>query len=128
MNKVSVSILRNYNDGGRPFSQTIPFDKLTDIMTAAEVQARRNDGLLIESADGIGFSLLQPPPPEETTEIDPEAGLRRSWDEQGVPKERQDEIIANVTDKSQPGAKVAPSLLAAESRPCGKHLRQGFKS
>lgn len=37
VNQVSVSILRNYSDGGRPFSQTIPFDELTGMMTAAEV-------------------------------------------------------------------------------------------
>ena len=97
-------------------------------MTAAEVQAKHNDGLLIESADGIGFSLLQPPAPEEATEIDPEAGLRHSWDEQGVPKERQDELIADVTAKAQPGARVGPFTLCSEIDAMRQTLRQGFRS
>jgi hypothetical protein len=42
---------------------------------------------------------------------DPEATLRALWDAKGVSRERQDEIIADVTAKAQPGAMVGPFVL-----------------
>ncbi|MCU1322197.1 MAG: methyltransferase type 11 [Acidobacteriaceae bacterium] len=57
VNKVSVTVLDNWNNGGSNFTRTIPFDKLTAVMSAAEVQAKRDAGLLLESSDGIGFYL-----------------------------------------------------------------------
>lgn len=38
----------------------------------------------------------------------PETELRDIWDRQGVPEERQQEILADITAKAQPGAKVGP--------------------
>jgi hypothetical protein len=57
VNKVSVTVLDNWGNGGGNFTRTIPFDKLTAVMTAAEVQSARDAGRLIESADGTGFYL-----------------------------------------------------------------------
>jgi len=57
VNKVSVTVLDNWGNGGRNFTRVIPFDKLREVMTAADVQANRDAGLLIESGDGRGFSL-----------------------------------------------------------------------
>jgi hypothetical protein len=34
--------------------------------------------------------------------------LRQLWDAKGVPRERQDEIIADITAKAQPGAWIGP--------------------
>jgi len=51
VNKVSVTVLDNWNNGGANFTRTMPFDKLTAVMNAADVQAKRKAGLLIESAD-----------------------------------------------------------------------------
>jgi len=48
VNKVSVTILDNWGNGGQNFSWTIPFDKLTDVMTAAQVQAKREAGLHLQ--------------------------------------------------------------------------------
>jgi hypothetical protein len=48
--------------GGGNFTRTIPFDKLHAVMTPAEVQAKRDADLLIESADGVGFFLHSSPP------------------------------------------------------------------
>ncbi len=62
VNKVSVTVLDNWNNGGKNFTRTIPFDKLTSVMTAAEVRNKREAGLLIESADGIGFFLRETRP------------------------------------------------------------------
>jgi len=39
---------------------------------------------------------------------DPEATLREMWTKAGVPKERQDALVADVTAKAQPGAQVGP--------------------
>lgn len=39
---------------------------------------------------------------------DPEIELRELWTRQGVPKERQDELIAEVTAKAQPGTQIGP--------------------
>ncbi len=48
---------------------------------------------------------------EEAGEIEigsPEKDLRELWTRMGVSKERQDQLIAEVTAKAQPGAKVGP--------------------
>jgi len=34
VNKVSVTVLDNYGNGGRNFTRSIPFDKLLGVMTA----------------------------------------------------------------------------------------------
>ena len=74
LNKVSVTVLDTYGNGGAPFPRTMPFDKLTGVMTAAEVQASRDASRLIESADGIGFYLMPTPTPTEpVTEAEAEA-------------------------------------------------------
>jgi hypothetical protein len=43
----------------------------------------------------------------------PEADLRRIWNEQGVPKEKQDAILADTIAKAQPGAMVGPFQIPA---------------
>lgn len=63
VNKVSVTVLDNWGNGGGNFTRTIPFDKLAAVMTAAEVQTARDAGRLIESADSAGFYLG--PKPED---------------------------------------------------------------
>jgi hypothetical protein len=68
VNKVSVSVLDNYGNGGRDFPRTIPFDRLKAVMTKAEVEAARADGRLRELGPGkagdppVGFFLLDAPP------------------------------------------------------------------
>lgn len=64
VNKVSVSVLDNWGnpadlEGGRNFSRTIPFDKLKEVMTAAEVRSARDAGELNELPSKIGFYLNQ---------------------------------------------------------------------
>lgn len=57
VNKVSVTVLDNWGNGGACFTRNIPFDKLTQMMTAAQVQEQRDMGKLVESADKSGFFL-----------------------------------------------------------------------
>ena len=52
VNRVTVSVLHNYSEGGQPFSITIPFDKLTGIMSAAAVEQKRSAGLVLEASRG----------------------------------------------------------------------------
>jgi hypothetical protein len=74
VNKVSVSVLDNWGNGGADFPRTIPFDKLTGLMSKAEVDAARDAGRLI-SETPRGFHLAGTPSTETTkpTEAEPEA-------------------------------------------------------
>lgn len=58
VNRVSVTVLDNWGNGGKNFTRTMPFDKLTAIMPALDVQRARDEGRLIETEDGRGFVLL----------------------------------------------------------------------
>jgi protein-L-isoaspartate O-methyltransferase len=62
VNKVSVTVLDNWGNGGANFTRTVPFTDLKGVMTKAAVDAARADGRLIESASKQGFSLLDPTP------------------------------------------------------------------
>lgn len=59
---------------------------------------------------------------------DPETILRALWTEQGVPQERQDEVIAQITAKAQVGAWVGPFQIQeprkfrSELTPAGEQL------
>lgn len=71
VNQVTVTVLDNWGntnaDGspGRNFTRTIPFDKLSGIMTADEVETARNEKRLIEYPDKTGFILADGPPKSE---------------------------------------------------------------
>lgn len=54
VNKVSVTLLDNWGNGGRDFTRTIPFDKLKAVMTRAQVDEVRTAGRL-QGEDTRGF-------------------------------------------------------------------------
>jgi protein-L-isoaspartate O-methyltransferase len=60
VNRVSVTVLDNWGNGGGNFTRTIPFDKLTAVMTRAEVDAARAAGRLHEIDNGLGFYIDEP--------------------------------------------------------------------
>ncbi|MGD9661517.1 MAG: DUF3560 domain-containing protein [Porticoccaceae bacterium] len=62
VNKVTVTVLDNWGNGGRDFKRTIPFDKLARIMSPEDVQAAREAGQLTELGE-IGFLLHDSPKP-----------------------------------------------------------------
>lgn len=70
VNKVSVTVLDNWGNGGGTFTRNIPFDKLHAVMSASEVQQKREAGLLIETEDKRGFFLLDTSPSTPTTKSD----------------------------------------------------------
>ncbi len=72
VNTVSVTVLDNWGNGGKNFTRTIPFDKLTGVMSKAEVDAKRAVGLLADSHSGIGFFVLDAPPPAAKPRAEPE--------------------------------------------------------
>ena len=57
VNKTSVTILDNWGNGGENFTRTIPFDKISAVLTKAEVDAKREAGLLVENTEKTGFFL-----------------------------------------------------------------------
>jgi hypothetical protein len=57
VNKVSVTVLDNWGNGGADFTRTIPFDKLRAVMNRAEVDAARQEGRIIGEKP-LGFHLL----------------------------------------------------------------------
>lgn len=73
VNRVSVTVLDNWGNGGGNFTRVIPFDKLTEVMSAAQVQAARDAGTLVESADKVGFFL------RADTPSDAPSTLRDNW-------------------------------------------------
>ena len=73
VNKVSVTLENNWGNGGKNFTRTMPFDKLSAIMTKTQVDEARAAGKLQEAKEGTGFYLMQsredfdkatPPEPE----------------------------------------------------------------
>ena len=63
VNKISVTLLDNWGNGESNFTRTIPFDKLSAVMAVADVEAKRDAGLLRDNAHGTGFYLLGAPQP-----------------------------------------------------------------
>ena len=61
VNKISVTLLDNWGNGGANFTRTVAVDKLAGVMTAAQVEAQRAAGLLVELANKTGFTLLAAP-------------------------------------------------------------------
>lgn len=68
VNRVSVTLLDNWGNGGENFTRVIPFDKLTRIMTKAEVDAATAAGLTRETDCKTGFYLLESRPDFDAAE------------------------------------------------------------
>ena len=67
VNKVSVTLLDNWGNGGQNFTRTIPFDKLAGVMSKADIDAARAAGRLTDSSDNTGFFLTAAPEPDADT-------------------------------------------------------------
>jgi len=62
VNKISVTLLDNWGNGGEDFTRTIPFDKLTHLMGKADVDKARAEGRILHETKR-GFVLLDSAPP-----------------------------------------------------------------
>ncbi len=58
VNKVTVTILHQWNQGGRVFKHNEPLDKIRDVMTKAQVEEARAAGKIQEAPEGVGFWLM----------------------------------------------------------------------
>lgn len=65
VNRVSVTVLDNWGNGGKNFTRTIPFDKLTHIMTAQQVADARAAGRIVEIDNLLGFVLRSAEPDDQ---------------------------------------------------------------
>ncbi len=71
VNKVTVTILHQWNDGGRVFKHNEPLDKIHEVMSRAQVEDLRAAGKIQEASEGRGFWILEAPEPNP--ESKPEA-------------------------------------------------------
>ena len=101
VNKVSVTVLNNYGNGGKNFTRTMPCDKFSGVMTAAEVAEKKATGALIETEDGTGFYIAEKPTTPRVS-ISPDR-----------------EHLTRPRHRKRKGRKTAP-LSVRPSRPCGK--------
>ncbi len=53
VNKVSVTVLDNWGNGGKDFTRTVPFNDLKAVMSRADVEAKRDAGLMRDNAHGF---------------------------------------------------------------------------
>ncbi len=110
VNKVSVTLLDNWGNGGANFTRTVEFHKLAGVMTAAQVEQQRAAGMLVELTDKTGFTLLAAPT-DETKEATPAEHLATTA--QAV---RPDELRADIeamraTVKAGVQVATAPQLF-----------------
>lgn len=81
VNKVSVTVLDNWGNGGKDFTRTIPFDQLHAVMSQAQVEEARAAGRVMGETPR-GFHLLSDapmpptPPPAAKDEAADFAALR----------------------------------------------------
>jgi phospholipid N-methyltransferase len=70
VNKVSVTLLDNWGNGGADFKRTIPFDKLSNLLSKAQVDEFRKQGRLLgETPRGFHLSGNAPEPQPTQPEI-----------------------------------------------------------
>jgi hypothetical protein len=110
VNQVSVSVLDNWGNGGKNFSRTIPFDKLTALMSKAEIDQARTDGRLREDALGIGFYLLDKPPEPAPNPF--ARGSRRARSQLPTPKPSR-----SYAKRRKPGSRSLPCPSFSRHRP-----------
>jgi len=74
VNKVSVSVEDNWGNEGPNFSRTVKFTDIKSMMSAAEVQEKREAGLIAENAYKSAFWLFDSlaPSSKQPEEIKPE--------------------------------------------------------
>lgn len=121
VNKVTVTVLDNWGNGGGNFTRTIPFDKLAAIMTAAEVEEKRAAGLLVETSDKTGFILREPPTdntrddikPEQSDDIHREEQKGEGKDAAATFDAMREQLRAGVKVFSAPQLFLTPVNLAA---------------
>lgn len=109
VNKVTVSILHKWNEGGRMFKHNEPLDKIREIMSKAQVDEARAQGRLIE-IDERGFYLSdsQPERPDTPAPEAPDSHVKPE-----IFEAMRDQLRAGVQVVSAPQLFPTPADLAA---------------
>lgn len=119
VNKVSVTVLDNWGNGGRDFTRTIPFDKLTVVMSKAQVDEARQAGRLL-GEQPIGF-ILTPKPSQA------EASNEATQPVQEPPKVSETPVIRSGIETPQgPLIRRASTQLGVVSPSIGQSPKQGI--
>lgn len=105
VNRVSVTIRHQWNDGGRVFAHNEPLDKLRAIMTRAQVEEARAQGRIREAAEGIGFWLLQSR--EEFDKAEEKAATAKPSPAPAESPRKQADIFAGMAETLRAGVQVA---------------------
>jgi protein-L-isoaspartate O-methyltransferase len=116
VNKVTVTVLDNWGNGGGNFTRTISFDQLKSIMTLAEVETARANGALIGDQKGTGFFLVSERPDAEklAAETHDEKNARLHVEHlEATEKKEQKQDIEAMKGTLRAGIKtiVAPQLF-----------------
>jgi protein-L-isoaspartate O-methyltransferase len=114
VNKVSVSVLDNWGNGGANFTRTVPFTDLKGVITKAEVDAARAEGRLIENETKQGFYLTDPTPtrtPEAEAAPAPEP-TRATTDTRAKIEEMESALKVGVQVIAAPQLFPTPPALA----------------
>lgn len=117
VNKVSVTVLDNWGNGGNDFRRTIPFDKLNAVMTKAAVDEARQAGRLLGEKP-LGFILAPKATkaPDEIVQTEPEQ-----------PKDSEAPVIRSGIETSRgPLTRKAPLQQEFFKPQVGQSPRQGM--
>lgn len=104
VNKVTVTILDNWDNGGKNFPRNVSFDDIREIMTAAEVEGARKGGGLCETDNKTGFYLH-----EAIKEVAPRQEEKKEPSKLEIVKEA---LEAGVQVVTAPELFVTPKELA----------------
>ncbi len=131
VNRVSVTVLDNWGNGGADFTRTMPMDKLTAIMSRAQVDQARAEGRIVDET-ARGFHLLAPTPatpaadpveiaqpvPDPAPEVAPAQPVENVAPAVEVPQEAPEPVQA---------AQVSPKAARLDAAPF-QAMRQALKS
>jgi len=112
VNKVSVTVLDNWGNGGANFIRTVPFTDLKGVITKAEVDAARAEGRLIESETKQGFYLTDPTPTRTSEAAAAPEPIRATTDTRAKIEEMESALKAGVQVIAAPQLFPTPPALA----------------
>lgn len=113
VNKVSVSVLDNWGNGGENFKRNIALDQLSAVISKADVDAKRASGELVETDDKTGF-YLNSPEPETQAPATPTPEQPKAPDQAQPFENLREQLKTGVTVVSAPDLFPTPPGLAAK--------------
>lgn len=113
VNKVSITVLDNWGNGGGNFSRTIPFDKVFNLMSKSEVDEARNNDMIVERPDKTAFYLKSSADEELKVPDSRYLSPERSEKKEIITEDTEKEEIKAMKETLKQGVKVvsAPQLF-----------------